>query len=515
MTEWRLDSIGDDSPEPPDPPEAGGHADDEMAFPRGRGRRGSSRGDGSGGRRAGARRYAGGAVALVVLIAFGGLVWYAYDAYRTRGGGIAPLIRADETPTRIKPDQPGGMEVPHRDRAVLQDGEPGNEAPAIVESAEAPLPRPGERPTPPDSQQATSADSAEAPAAEDRPAGSPTAAPAPEVEVAELGAASASPEAPSGDGNGDTARAPAANAGDDAEALIPRIQPASSTDDTPPTTTAAGAADASQGGTQLAQSDNGADDVPAIADTPQLDSDPAESASSSADGATGEASGEASAATTDPGAEREPPRFGVPLGTVEAPRAAADLAIVDAQVPADFDPAAALAGEAAGTQAEAEPAAETAATAEAPAPEPEPAPASETEPAAETETAAETAPASEPEAPADPGPAPDTQAETETASTAPAATAGSGDGAFGPVAGGTWRIQLAATNSRESAEEEWRRFASRNPDLLGALDLVVPQVTIEGTDWYRVQAGPLDRETADALCGRLIERGTDCLVRQQ
>ncbi len=59
-------------------------------------------------------------VAVFALLAFGGVVWYAYDQGRRIGGeAAAPLIKADPAPTKIRPEEPGGLTVPNRDKLVF------------------------------------------------------------------------------------------------------------------------------------------------------------------------------------------------------------------------------------------------------------------------------------------------------------------------------------------------------------------------------------------------------------
>jgi hypothetical protein len=88
-------------------------------------------------------------IALVALAGFGGVVWYAYDqgVRQAAPPGTTPLIKADSGPTKVRPDQPGGMDVPHQDAMVLNNLPDPNKAGAapverLLPPAETPLPRP-------------------------------------------------------------------------------------------------------------------------------------------------------------------------------------------------------------------------------------------------------------------------------------------------------------------------------------------------------------------------------------
>lgn len=60
--------------------------------------------------------------AVLAVAAFAGVVWYAYDQGRRIGSETAaPLIKADNSPTKVRPDSPGGMKVPDQDKLVLDD----------------------------------------------------------------------------------------------------------------------------------------------------------------------------------------------------------------------------------------------------------------------------------------------------------------------------------------------------------------------------------------------------------
>ena len=86
-------------------------------------------------------------LALLVMGLFSGGLWFAYvQGMRHAGGDAAsggvPLIRADERPTKVKPEQPGGMEIPDRDKLIY------NPTRKVVEHLLAPPEKPMPRPTP-------------------------------------------------------------------------------------------------------------------------------------------------------------------------------------------------------------------------------------------------------------------------------------------------------------------------------------------------------------------------------
>jgi SPOR domain len=87
------------------------------------------------------------ATALAVLTAIalvaGGL-WFAYLLGTRQAGGSnsadVPLIRADERPTKVKPQNPGGMEIPDRDKLIYTQKRAGVEH--LLPPPEKPMPRP-------------------------------------------------------------------------------------------------------------------------------------------------------------------------------------------------------------------------------------------------------------------------------------------------------------------------------------------------------------------------------------
>lgn len=80
-------------------------------------------------------------IAAFALVAFGGIVWYAYEqGHRTGSEKTAPLIRADMAPVRVRPDQPGGLKVPHQDKFIFEKLTGGD--PIEARPVERLLPRP-------------------------------------------------------------------------------------------------------------------------------------------------------------------------------------------------------------------------------------------------------------------------------------------------------------------------------------------------------------------------------------
>ncbi|HYC04687.1 MAG TPA: SPOR domain-containing protein [Azospirillaceae bacterium] len=137
------------------------------------------------------RSLVGPLVVALGLSAFGGIIWYAYNQ-GTRAGteSVAPIVRADPSPTKIRPEQPGGMDVPHQDKLVYDRLNPtANEAGVerLLPPPEAPLERP--KPLPPEPKVA------ELPP-EEAPAAPAPAQPAPAAQAAVTPPAAAQPPAP-------------------------------------------------------------------------------------------------------------------------------------------------------------------------------------------------------------------------------------------------------------------------------------------------------------------------------
>jgi hypothetical protein len=86
------------------------------------------------------------AIAVVAAAAsFGGVIWFAYQEGRESGhAGPPPVVKADEGPTKVKPDQPGGLDVPFQSSTVYDRlGQPGQKPTAekLLPPPEAPVQR--------------------------------------------------------------------------------------------------------------------------------------------------------------------------------------------------------------------------------------------------------------------------------------------------------------------------------------------------------------------------------------
>ena len=68
----------------------------------------------------GRRRVMTGLVAIAVVLGLGVVMLYAYNKGKQDAQGNAPpVIRAKEGPSKVKPDSPGGMNVPNRDKEIF------------------------------------------------------------------------------------------------------------------------------------------------------------------------------------------------------------------------------------------------------------------------------------------------------------------------------------------------------------------------------------------------------------
>ena len=79
-------------------------------------------------------RFSPGMIAAGVagLIIFGAIVWVVYHQAGERGSTPPPVITADNAPTKVQPESPGGADIPNQDKTVYDRVNP--EAPTEPES---------------------------------------------------------------------------------------------------------------------------------------------------------------------------------------------------------------------------------------------------------------------------------------------------------------------------------------------------------------------------------------------
>jgi hypothetical protein len=136
------------------------------------------------------------AIAVAVMAVFAGGLWFAYLQGKRHAGEAAatadiPLIRADTRPFKVKPDHPGGMQIPDRDLLIYGERRPQ------VEHLLPPPEQPMARPTPPPAIIAPPPTVTPAMPQSPAQAAAPTAGAAPQLQTAPLPEATVPPAAPS------------------------------------------------------------------------------------------------------------------------------------------------------------------------------------------------------------------------------------------------------------------------------------------------------------------------------
>ena len=109
-------------------------------------------------------------LSVLAMALFAGGLWFAYvqgtrHPAVTASGDAVPLIRADERPTKVKPDQPGGMTIPDQNVSLYNEKPGGTPVEKLLPAPEQPLPRPV-----PAAREAAAPAAASVPAAQQPPA---------------------------------------------------------------------------------------------------------------------------------------------------------------------------------------------------------------------------------------------------------------------------------------------------------------------------------------------------------
>ena len=141
---------------------------------------------------------------VAVMALFAGGLWFAYvqgtkhaPAATSQRDGV-PLLRADDRPTKVKPEQPGGMKVPDQNVSLYNDKPAGAQVEKLLPQPEQPMPRPVPAPeaatpaAPPQPTAAPPAAGAVKPAAKTAAEAKPTAPPKPAAAAAKPAAAETS-----------------------------------------------------------------------------------------------------------------------------------------------------------------------------------------------------------------------------------------------------------------------------------------------------------------------------------
>ena len=86
-------------------------------------------------------------IGFAAIAVFAASIWYAYQRGSQDAAGAyqPPLIKADPRPTKLRPDDPGGLEVPNRDKLVyerLAANAPGQRVERLLPPPETPLAKP-------------------------------------------------------------------------------------------------------------------------------------------------------------------------------------------------------------------------------------------------------------------------------------------------------------------------------------------------------------------------------------
>lgn len=88
-------------------------------------------------------------ITVAAMAVFAGGLWFAYvqgarhaGAPQAASDGSVPLIRADQRPLKVKPDQPGGMDVPDRDKLIFNEKAGGPPVEKLLPAPEKPEPLP-------------------------------------------------------------------------------------------------------------------------------------------------------------------------------------------------------------------------------------------------------------------------------------------------------------------------------------------------------------------------------------
>lgn len=95
-------------------------------------------------RRGSGRLLVGAMLVIAIFAAFSVTAWFAYNrGFYSASDELAPIVRAEDGPTRVRPDAPGGLDIPDQDKLVFDRIAPGQAEPTVerlLPEPEQPLP---------------------------------------------------------------------------------------------------------------------------------------------------------------------------------------------------------------------------------------------------------------------------------------------------------------------------------------------------------------------------------------
>jgi len=104
-----------------------------------------------------------------------------------------------------------------------------------------------------------------------------------------------------------------------------------------------------------------------------------------------------------------------------------------------------------------------------------------------------------------PAPAPKKEA-VEAAKTEPAAGT-----TAAKVTAGTWYVQLASVRDASGAAGEFKKMQTKYGNL-GGIDYRTQRADLASGTFYRIQAGPMSKDSATSVCNGIKAKGGSCLV---
>ncbi|MDB5408126.1 MAG: tonB [Rhodospirillales bacterium] len=90
------------------------------------------------------RRLRGPVIVVALMVLFAGGLWWAYSSGKSHSTAEVPLLRADDSANKKRPDQPGGMRIPDQDKCIYDpikcsDGGKGAQTEKLLPPPETPV----------------------------------------------------------------------------------------------------------------------------------------------------------------------------------------------------------------------------------------------------------------------------------------------------------------------------------------------------------------------------------------